>query len=43
MEAMLFLLGFAAVTGVYEVAKTGKKNKSTKLEKLSEKVIKRDK
>lgn len=43
MEAMLFLLGFTAVAGIYEVAKTGKKGKSKELGNIAEKVIKRGK
>lgn len=30
-EALLFLLGFTSVTTVYEIAKTGKKTKSDKV------------
>lgn len=43
MEAMLFLLGFTAISGIYEVAKTGKKSKSIQLERMYEKVIKKGK
>lgn len=31
--AILFLLGFASVTGVYEIAKTAKKSNTGKLER----------
>ena len=30
-EALLFLLGFTSVTTVYEIAKTGKKTRSDKV------------
>ena len=43
MEAMLFLLGFTAVAGIYEVTKTGKKSKSKELGSVAEKVIKKGK
>lgn len=36
MEAMLFLLGFASITTVYEIAKTGRKTKSEKLTKSAD-------
>ena len=29
-EALLFILGFASVTSVYEIAKTGKKAKNSR-------------
>lgn len=32
-NALLFLLGFSAIVGVYEVAKTGSKSKTNKFEK----------
>lgn len=32
-NAILFLLGFASVTGVYEVAKTAKKSNGNKMER----------
>jgi len=32
-NALLFLLGFASITGVYEVAKTSKKGNTGKLER----------
>lgn len=41
MEAMLFLMGFASVVGVYEIAITGKKAKSDKLMKSAEKTGKK--
>lgn len=31
--AMLFLLGFTSIVGVYEVAKSGSKTKTNKIEK----------
>lgn len=31
--AILFLLGFASVTGVYEIAKTSKKSNTNKIER----------
>lgn len=32
-SSILFLLGFASVTGVYEIAKTSKRGNTNKLEK----------
>lgn len=32
-NAMLFLMGFTAIIGVYEIAKTGSKSKTDKMEK----------
>lgn len=32
-NAILFLLGFASVTGVYEVAKTAKRSNGNKMER----------
>ena len=40
-EAMLFVLGFTCITGVYEIAVTGKKSKSDKVQKAIERLIKR--
>ena len=39
-EAMLFLLGFTAITSVYEIAKTSKSTKSNSLKRNSEKFLK---
>lgn len=35
-EAFLFLLGFTSVTAVYEIAKTGKKTKSDKVNRATD-------
>lgn len=35
-ETMLFLLGFTAMTSIYEIAKTGKKVKSDKVKRAVE-------
>ncbi len=44
MEALLFLMGFASVTTVYEVAKTGKTKRAEKeLIKMTKDEIKRKK
>lgn len=44
MEALLFLMGFASVTTVYEVAKTGKtKRAERELIKMTKDEIKRKK
>lgn len=36
-EALLFLLGFSSVVGVYEVAATGRRTKTDRLQKAAEK------
>ena len=41
VEAMLFLMGFASVVGVYEIATTGKKTKSDKILKSAERIGKK--
>ena len=41
--AMLFLLGFSAVTAVYEVAKTGRTTKSDKISRTTERIGKKNK
>lgn len=33
INAVLFLLGFTSVVGVYEISKTGQKSKTSKVEK----------
>lgn len=33
VNAVLFLLGFSSVVGVYEIAKSGKKSTTNKIEK----------
>lgn len=33
VNAVLFLLGFASVTGVYEIAKTSKRTKTDKIDR----------
>ena len=35
---MLFILGFTAITSVYEIAVTGKKTKSDKVKKFGEQI-----
>ena len=40
-EAMLFILGFTSITGVYEIAVTGKRAKSDRLQKAAERLGKR--
>jgi len=35
-EAILFLLGFSSITAVYEIATTGKKTKSDRIQKKAE-------
>ena len=34
VNAILFLLGFTSIVGVYEVAKSGQKPKTNKIEKM---------
>jgi len=40
-NAMLFILGFTAITSVYEIAVTGKRSKSDKVKKFGEQISKR--
>ncbi len=35
-EAFLFLLGFTSVTAVYEIAKTGKKTKTDRMNRAAD-------
>lgn len=39
-EAILFLLGFTSITTVYEIATTGKKTKSERIQKRAESIKK---
>ena len=39
-EVMMFLMGFTAITTVYEIAKTSKSNQSNKFKKSTEKLKK---
>lgn len=41
VEAMLFMLGFTAVTSVYEIAKTAKSTKSNSIKREAEKIDKK--
>lgn len=40
-EAMLFMLGFGAVTSVYEIVKTAKSTKSSAIKREAEKIGKK--
>lgn len=40
-EAILFLLGFTSITTVYEIAMTGRKTKSDRIQKRAEIIKKR--
>ena len=43
LNAVLFLLGFTSVVGMYEVAKSGQRGKTNKIEKVindSKKILK---
>lgn len=42
-RVMLFLLGFSAVTAVYEVAKTGRTTRSDKISRSTERIGKKNK
>ncbi len=39
-NALLFLMGFTSIVSVYEIAKTGKKCKSDKVQKNAERITK---
>ena len=39
-EVMMFLMGFTAITTVYEIAKTSKSNQSNKLKRSTDKLKK---
>lgn len=39
-EVLMFILGFSAITSVYEIAKTSKSNKSNKVVRDAEKITK---